>query len=203
MYVAQITGCRVTGIDSNENGVAAANLLASRSHLSGAVSFLVADATARLPFDDGSFDALLCVDSMCHFPDRVAVLSEWNRVLKPGGRVVFTDPVVVTGPVTNDELAVRSSVGLFLFVPAGVNEKLIEKSGLRLVRQEDVTEDAAMVSGRWRAARQVREGELVRIEGQERFEGLQRFFDTVNRLTSDRRLSRIAYVVEKGAGMMG
>ena len=51
--------------------------------------------------------------------------------------------------MTNDELALRSSIGLFVFVPPGVNERLIEQAGFRLVRQEDVTDNAALVSGRW------------------------------------------------------
>jgi hypothetical protein len=37
----------------------------------------------------------------------------------------------------------------------------------------------------------------LKVEGAERFEGLQRFFDAVHRLTRERRLSRILYVVEK------
>jgi len=78
-------------------------------------------------FDDDSFDAILCIDSMNHFPDRLKVFQEWRRILRPGRRAVFTDPVVITGPVTNDELALRSSIGLFLFVPIGVNEQLIER----------------------------------------------------------------------------
>jgi hypothetical protein len=41
---------------------------------------------------------------------------------------------------------------------------------------------------------------LLRIEGEDRFEGLQRFFQAVHTLTSQKRLSRIAYVVEKPAG---
>jgi len=117
--------------------------------------------------------------------------------LRAGRRALFTDPVVITGAVTNDELALRSSIGLFLFVPPGLNEQLIEQAGLDLVHQEDVTENAAMISGRWHEARQHHKNELVQIEGEERFDALQKFFASVHRLTSERRLSRIVYIAEK------
>jgi len=38
---------------------------------------------------------------------------------------------------------------------------------------------------------------LIKIEGEEHFEGLQPFFLTVHHLTSEGRLSRIVYLVEK------
>ena len=107
---------------------------------------------------------------------------------------------MITGPVTNDELALRSSIGLFLFVPPGVNEQLIDRAGLQLIQQENVTENAALVSGRWHQARQRHQVALLQIEGEERFAGLQQFFATVQRLTTERRLSRIVYLVEKRAG---
>lgn len=199
LYLARKFGCRVTGIDSNESGVATASRMAAQSGAGQRVRFSLADANARLPFDAGSFDGLLCFDSMNHFPDRLAVLREWQRVLRPGRRALFTDPVVITGPVTNDELARRSSIGLFLFVPPGINERLIAQAGFRLIRQEDVTDNAALVSGRWHQARLAHKEELLRVEGEQQFEDLQRFFDAVHSLTSQRRLSRIAYLAEKPA----
>jgi SAM-dependent methyltransferase len=196
-YLAQHLGCRVTGIDANEAGVAAAGQQAAILNQSDQVTFIVADANSLLPFADDSFDAILCIDSMNHFPDRLKVFQEWCRVLGPGRRAVFTDPVVITGPVTNDELAQRSSIGLFLFVPPGVNEQLIEAAGLHLLRQEDVTANAALVSGRWHESRQRHKDALIKIEGEERFTGVQQFFEAVHRLTSEGRLSRIVYLVEK------
>ena len=199
LYLAQMAGCRVTGIDANKDGVMTASQMAVRSNQTDRVRFMVADANAGLPFDNDTFDAVLCVDAMNHFPDRLAVLREWHRVLRAGRRALFTDPVVITGPVTNDELAMRSSIGLFLFVPPGINERLIEEAGLRLVRQEDVTANAALVAARWQEARQRHKADLLQIESEERFEGLQHFLAAVHQLTSERRLSRIAYLAEKPA----
>jgi SAM-dependent methyltransferase len=196
-YLADRVSCRVTGIDSNESGIAEATRSAMKSNQTHRISFKVADANALLPFDDNTFDALVCIDSMNHFPNRLGVFKEWFRVLRPGQRAVFTDPVVISGPVTNDELALRSSIGLFLFVPPGVNEHLIEQAGFHLAQQEDVTENAALVSGRWHESRQRYKDALLKIEGEERYEGLQQFFAAVHRLTSERRLSRIVYLVEK------
>jgi SAM-dependent methyltransferase len=195
-YLADRVSCRVTGIDANESGLATATLSVANSKQADRVTFEIADANSRLPFEDNSYDALLCIDSMNHFPDRLKVFQEWQRILRPGRRAVFTDPVVITGAVTNDELALRSSIGVFLFVPPGVNEQLIEASGFRLLKHEDVSDNAALVSRRWHESRQRHKDALIDIEGEERFEGLQQFFATVHRLTSERRLSRIVYQVE-------
>jgi hypothetical protein len=84
-------------------------------------------------------------------------------------------------------------------VPPGVNENLLKKAGLNLVQQEDVSENAARISERWHDSRARYRDALLRIEGEERFEGLQNFFAAVQQLTTERRLSRIVYLVEKSA----
>lgn len=200
LHIAKTVGCRVTGIDMNENGVTAATEAASNSDQADRVRFTVVDANAGLPFPDESFDAILCIDAFNHLTGRLGVLREWHRVLRPGRRAVFSDPIVITGPVTNDELATRSSIGAFLFVPPGVNEQLIAEAGFRLVQKEDGSDNAANVAGRWHDARQRHRDAVLSLEGQERFEGLQRFLATVRRLTSERRLTRMVYLVEKPAG---
>lgn len=197
IFLAELCGAHVTGIDINAHGVATAIQRAASLGLSERVAFQEADADGTLSFPELTFDAIFCIDSANHFPHRATVLKEWLRVLKPGGTALFTDPVVITGLVSNDELATRSSVGYFLFAPPGVNEKLIEDAGFELVRIEDGTENAAMVSQRWHDARADDRGALIQIEGEERFENLQQFFSMVHRLTSERRLSRLVYLARK------
>lgn len=199
LFLADRSGCRVTGIDADARAVETARALAGASSAASRMRFQVADADARLPFEDSTFDALVCIDALNHLLHRRTVFAEWRRVLRPGARAVFTDPVVITGPVTNDELARRSSIGSFLFVPPGVNERLLAECGLHLVRQEDATANIELVSARWHDARARHEAELLSIEGVERFRGQQAFLDAVHTLTAERRLSRIAYFVERPA----
>ncbi len=197
LRIARITGCQVHGIDIHEDAVATARAQAQRIDLASRATFERIDASATLPFADASFDAVLCVDAVNHLPNRSQVLAEWARVLVPGGRLVFTDPIVVTGPLTNEEIAIRSSIGFFLFVPAEFDEQAIEAAGLCVVAKEDRTDNMANIAQRWHAAREARTAELRRIEGDETFAGQQRFFEIAARVARERRLSRFAFCAER------
>jgi len=53
------------------------------------LAFEPADATA-LPFDDASFDAIVCQFGVMFFPDKDQHYREVYRVLRPGGRYLFS-----------------------------------------------------------------------------------------------------------------
>jgi SAM-dependent methyltransferase len=146
---------------------------------------------------DESLDAVLCIDAIAEVPDRAAVLADWVRSLKPGGRVLYTDPTIVAGLVTSDELALRGSMGLCVFSPPGENEYLIESSGLRLLRADDAAETFVTAAARLLDDRAGREADLVGTEGRERYDAKQRVLSIIHRLAAERRLARIAFVVEK------
>ena len=197
--LAMETGASAVGVDINPHGIEAASAAAVREGVSSRVSFQVVDAATRLPFADSSFDAIFCNDAINHLPGRAELFGDWHRLLKPGGRLLFTDPIVVTGPVTNEEIRVRSSIGFYLFLPVGCNERLLERAGFVVEEIRDVTDAEARVSARWRDARARRREALAAIEGQEGFDGLQRFLDAVCTLSRERRLSRFAYLAYKPA----
>jgi ubiquinone/menaquinone biosynthesis C-methylase UbiE len=52
---------------------------------------VAADAT-RLPFADGSFDAVIVAEILEHVPNDTAALAEVARVLRPGGVIAVTVP---------------------------------------------------------------------------------------------------------------
>lgn len=54
---------------------------------------VVEGVAAELPFDDGSFDALVVAGVLCSVPDQAAALAEFRRVLQPGGELRFYEHV--------------------------------------------------------------------------------------------------------------
>ena len=194
LHLAETTRATVVGIDVLEEGIAAGTAQAEARGLTERATFTRADARERLPFEDESFDAVLSIDAMCHLPDRLGVLEEWRRVTRSGARILFTDPTIVTGPVTGAEIADRSAIGVYVFSIASMNEEVLPDAGFELLRLEDLTENMARVAGRWRDARQHFCDELVADEGVATFDGVQRFLGAAHLLARERRLSRYAYL---------
>ena len=197
LRIAAKTGCSVVGIDVHEQAVSTACSLAIQRGLSRRAEFGVVDAAQKLPFAEASFDTITCIDAVNHFSDRPRVIAEWARLLNVGGRLLFTDPITLTGPLTNAEVAVRSSAGFYLFVPHGYDERVISQCGLQLLVSEDVTANMAKVAEARRAARASRTAALRDIEGDQAYDGQQEFLDVAARVAREGRLSRFVYVSKK------
>ncbi|MBW3612799.1 MAG: class I SAM-dependent methyltransferase [Chloroflexi bacterium] len=83
--MARGDGRRVVGLDAAEGMLAIA-----RVEVDG-VTFVNHDF-ADLPFADASFDAALSVHALLFADDQGAVLREWRRVVRPGGRLSLSVP---------------------------------------------------------------------------------------------------------------
>jgi cyclopropane fatty-acyl-phospholipid synthase-like methyltransferase len=197
LRIAAATGCSIVGIDAHKEALTTAGSLAAQRGLAERAEFRGIDATGLLPFSDASFDAITCIDAINHFSDRPRVIAEWARLLKLGGRLLFTDPITLTGPLTNAEVAVRSSAGVYLFVPHGYDECVIAQCGLQLLVCEDVTANMAKVAEARHTARESRSDALREIEGDQAYDGQQEFLAVAARVAREGRLSRFVYVSKK------
>jgi ubiquinone/menaquinone biosynthesis C-methylase UbiE len=195
--IARQFGTEVHGVDISEEAVNAAISRSLEQELGNKVRFSVQDASIPLDFPNMSFEAIFCNDSINHLDCRDRVFADWWRLLAPNGKVLFTDPILVTGILSNEEIRRRSSIGFYLYTPEGENERLLKAAGFRITRIEDVTGQVETVSNRWHAARQQRREQLLQYEEIEQFDALQDFLSMVHNLAAERRLSRFAYLAQK------
>jgi SAM-dependent methyltransferase len=81
------SGGRVCGLDRNPEMLGCATARSREAHL--AIDWRLGSAES-LPFDDASFDVVLCQQGFQFFADRGSAVREVARVLRPGGRVLAT-----------------------------------------------------------------------------------------------------------------
>ncbi len=86
--LAKLGGYRITGLDISKTfiEIARANAAAANAR----VDFQRGNAAA-MPFDDQSFDFLICRAAFKNFTDPIGALEEMYRVLKPNGRALIID----------------------------------------------------------------------------------------------------------------
>jgi SAM-dependent methyltransferase len=77
-------GLRVTGVDSSQ-----AMLDETRRQAGDTPLTLLAGDVTQLPVPTASFDCLVSLNVIVHFPHWREVLAEWQRVIRPGGRIIF------------------------------------------------------------------------------------------------------------------
>lgn len=198
LFTVQQSGCSLTGIDSDMEGLKNAVRLAAEHGVEEKMNFLLRDATTALPFAEARFDAVICNDSIHHLDvPRIAVLKESLRVLKKGGCLLYTDAMVLTGAVSNEEMAIRSYTGFFQCMPQGGNESLLTTAGFEAIKAGNTTAHLAEVSLRWYKARRKRKAELLDHEAFSTYGAMQAFLGTVHVLAEEKRLSRFVYTALK------
>lgn len=94
--LARAHGCRVVGLNLSEVENQRARRLCAEQGLGERID-IVEGRFEEIPFPPASFDLVWSQDALLHSGDRAAVIGEVARVLAPGGRFVFTDPMQADG----------------------------------------------------------------------------------------------------------
>jgi sarcosine/dimethylglycine N-methyltransferase len=91
-WLAQKARCHVACVNLSEIQNARNRELSAAAGLTDRIE--VIDGTFEdIPYEDATFDVVWSQDSILHSGDRARVLREVDRVLKPGGQFIFTDPM--------------------------------------------------------------------------------------------------------------
>jgi ubiquinone/menaquinone biosynthesis C-methylase UbiE len=106
--LARTGNYRVTGLDVSTSFVQIARQKAAEA--GAQVDFRHGNVSA-MPFDDESFDFIVCCAAFKNFSDPVGALREMHRVLRPGGTVYINDLRRDVSKKAVDEDVARMDVG--------------------------------------------------------------------------------------------
>ena len=143
-YLAYHYGCRVTGVDLNTDRLAGAVRLTERTKLQDRVLFHHANAL-QTGLADETFDAIVSQEAFCHIPNKKTLITECVRLLKTGGRIVYTD-ILARNSMTNE---IRGRLeNEMVFSELSTLEQychLLEEKGCQVVEVEDLSENWAQI----------------------------------------------------------
>lgn len=91
-YLAERFGCSVVALNLSEAENSRCRELNERQGLGERIA-VVDGSFEEVPAEDESFDLVWSQDALLHSGRRDRVIAEVARILKPGGRFVFTDPM--------------------------------------------------------------------------------------------------------------
>ncbi|WP_041279236.1 class I SAM-dependent methyltransferase [Desulfobacula toluolica] len=86
--LAQQFNCRVIGVDLADQFINAANFLTRITGLENSVSFQQG-SVLDLPFEDSTFDVVLCQHLLMNIENKSTVIKEFSRVLKQDGKLIL------------------------------------------------------------------------------------------------------------------
>lgn len=169
--LAERTGARVTGINVSKSQLARCqDRLTTRGHavqgLAERVDFAYGNAM-RLDYADGAFDAAWSIDCIPHLSDRPAGLAEALRVLRPGGRLLFTEFTLRGSPTAEEVAAYTRMWSCPPLTSFATLADELHQTGFHLESVRDMTVNAALCGELMCVLYEDRRGEIEERFGKE------------------------------------
>ncbi len=140
--LARATNCTVIGINVSQSQLQQATQLAEAEGFADKVQFRYADAM-QMPFEDASFNGVWAFESIFHMPDRLHVLCEIMRVLRPGGCLVLTEPVEATVMSDQEKAALFPTFGIVSLVKIEQYPGLLKAAGFENIEVIDISKETS------------------------------------------------------------
>jgi sarcosine/dimethylglycine N-methyltransferase len=133
-YGAKVTCLNLSTVENERN-----RQLTREAGLDGKIN-VVDGSFDDVPFGNETFDLAWSQDAILHAPDRRAVLDEITRVLRPGGELIFTDPMQTDALTDTSPLQpIYDRIHLPDLASFGFYRKELAKRGFEEVEIEELT----------------------------------------------------------------
>lgn len=156
-YLAHKYGAVVTCIELNPDRAPGAWDLTRRVGLAGRVRVVRGDVM-RVPLAASSMDAVISQEALLHVPDKRAALAEAHRILKPGGRIAFTDWAEHGTLEAADYDSMWQGIAAQSIQSFASYRALLQQAGFQEIQVEDLTGDwGEILAQRFAMYRKLRE----------------------------------------------
>jgi 27-O-demethylrifamycin SV methyltransferase len=168
LRIAERYGCEITAVNISREQVRQGRLLIEQRRMSDRVRIVRGDARA-LDFPDGSFDAIVCLEAAGDIcvseTDKERFVRELHRVLRPDGRVGFSDLALHTSPPAADNRTLKAVLyhrgeELVTDWPA-----LFLRQGFSVIESQDIIAETMPTWHRTQAIYEQRRSEVVHRYG--------------------------------------
>lgn len=192
LYMARTSGCDVVLVDVPVTGLQIAAERAVQDNPFGDCWIAAADG-ANLPFGDASFDAISHSDVLCCLVEKRAVLESCRRVIRPGGRMVFS--VIYVAPGLSPKEYERAVEAGPPFVETDTEyPALLGGTGWNIVAERDVTtEFASMIRRQLQVDRDQRDG-MESVMGAADYSDRQKSYESKFAAASEHIIRRSMFV---------
>ena len=144
-YLAHTYGADVTGIELTPARAAGANDLTRRVGLQDRVRVLEGNVMdVPLPRRPG-MDAVISQEAFLHVPDLARVLGEAHRILKPGGRLAYTNWVAERPLSPADAELMWQGMAVAPLYSFEAQRDLLQRAGFAVLSVDDLSRDWGVI----------------------------------------------------------
>ena len=175
-YIAWKSGCHVTGLDLTASRVAGAIELTQAAGMAESVDFVQGNAL-EMPFENHSFTCVIGQEAFAHIPNKKQLISECARILKRGGRMVFSD--IMSHQKLSQENADRLFEGMRFSEIATLQDytSWLASVGLSMVQTTDLSSEWTRILVDRHAMYRSLETQTVSRLGREHFDRYDRAYE--------------------------
>jgi len=142
-HLAKKFGCHVTVVNLSETENDRGRKMNREQGLNHLIE-VVDGSYDAVPFEDGSFDVVWSEDAILHSGNKEKVISEAARLLKPGGDLVFSDPMQTDHCDEKVLQPVYDRIKLSSLASPATYKELAKKAGLKEVNFEQLQDQLVL-----------------------------------------------------------
>jgi len=162
-FLARTYGVKAYGVDATPNMVDRARQRVVADGFEDRIEIKLGDVT-NIPYPAARFDGVWGEDTWCYVEDKEKLIQEAARVLRPGGRIAFTDWIIgPAGMSEEDSERICNTMKFPYMLDQKEYETLLTDNGFKIVESVDLTDTMAVHI----------ESYLGQLAGQRHFDAMQ------------------------------